>query len=49
MQGHDALQKLRAVSGEEVVVIGHGWDDSDAERFVWRGTASEFHSEWGID
>lgn len=39
-------------NGEEdskAVVIGHGWDDTDEERFVWRGTRAEFLSVWQID
>lgn len=31
------------------VVIGHGWTNSSAERFVWRGTPAEFAAEWRLD
>lgn len=35
--------------GEICVVIGHGWNDSDVEKFVWRGTHEEFQRMWEID
>jgi hypothetical protein len=31
------------------VVIGHGWEDWDSERFVWRGSLGEFLRTWVID
>lgn len=33
----------------ECIVIGHGWCDTDDERFVWRGTLAEFNRTWKID
>lgn len=49
IQGPKATAQIMAVNALEVVIIGHGWDDTDKERFVWRGTAEEFHAEWDID
>ena len=31
------------------VVIGHGFDQSKLELFVWRGTHEEFQRMWEID
>lgn len=34
---------------EICVVIGHGWNMNDEERFVWRGSHEEFQRTWSID
>lgn len=35
--------------GEDCVVIGHGWNDTEQEMFVWRGTIHEFNRTWTGD
>lgn len=30
-------------------VIGHGWNDSADEKFVWEGTKGEFEETWQAD
>lgn len=35
-------------STEGCAVIGHGWSDSDEEKFVWRGDPQAF-GIWSID
>ncbi len=34
---------------DEWIVIGHGWEDTDAEMFVWSGNQYEFAAVWRID
>jgi hypothetical protein len=36
-------------SADSCVVIGHGWDNSDSETFIWRGNEDEFQTNWTID
>lgn len=31
------------------IVIGHGWDDSADECFVWTGSKDEFNRTWEVD
>ncbi len=47
-----SFEKARKLSDGydgEWIVIGHGWDDTDAEKFVWRGSDAEFRAIWTID
>jgi hypothetical protein len=41
--------KVHTNEGETCIVIGHGWEDWDSERFVWRGTHFDFIRTWLID
>lgn len=36
-------------SDAECIVIGHGWENWDTERFVWKGNHFDFVSLWQID
>lgn len=47
-ESFEDLVKNRA-GKDEVAVIGHGWNSSQAETFVWTGSVEEFIETWEVD
>jgi len=48
--GHEELLGRVHLRGPaEYAVIGHGWDNSEREKWVWTGSEDEFNSVWSGD
>jgi len=46
---HEFEAEMRKWKGRNVIVIGHGWMDTDEEKFVWQGGVEEFLEQWEVD